>query len=155
MKAGAYMEKYVWNALLWVMFLVALWFTGNFLYQLYDYYSLGAEQNATKTEWSVKEISDERYLMEANYTFDIDGKSYAGHTLLDSPSYRNKWAAEEMIPEYTSKPWTVWYSAKDPQHSSLQKDLPVKVTVSMLLLWAVLCYFIWLRFSYITRFGKL
>lgn len=57
-------EKYVWTGLISVMLLVALWFTGNALYHLYGYLSMSSQTVVESATWSVKEISDERFLLQ-------------------------------------------------------------------------------------------
>lgn len=148
-------EKTVWNILLAAMALVTLWFTGSALYHSYKYFSLNASTQVTAFQWAAKEMSSDRFHLEVEYEFQLEGKKYYGNTVLDDPVFRNGWAAEQEIPKLASKPWTVWYSSSKPQYSTLQKYFPLKECVSSLLLWGVLLYFIWLRYYYVARFyGK-
>lgn len=149
------MERYVWNGLIAAMLLVTLWFSMKSLYHLYEYCSLNSQVVASSSQWSVREISDERYLLQADYRYEVKGVSYEGHTLLDSPTFRNRWAAEQTIPEYNSKQWQVWYSERNTEYSSLQKSFSIKEFVSAILLWGLLVYFVWLRYYYAAKFmGK-
>lgn len=146
------MERYVWNGLLIAMLLVAIWFSVKSLYHFYEYLSLSDQTYAKSTQWSVREISDERYLLEADYQYDVSGATHKGHTLLDDPSFRNRWAAEQMIPQYSAKQWDVWYASKNPEYSTLQKGFSLKESISAMLLWGVLVYFVWLRYYYAAKF---
>jgi hypothetical protein len=140
---------------LWLTFLAALalgvfWYSGNAGWKYYRYYSLTASTRPTQLSWQIGEVSDEEYPLIGSYTY-IDpatGDSKAG-SWSDRP-FRNRWAAEQALPDYGSKEWLVWFSPNS-QYSSLQKSFPIKECISAAVLWLLLLYFIWLGF-YVTRY---
>lgn len=140
-----------WQAFLVVVFSVALWHTGIALYSYYHYAHLKAKIAVTSIDWQIEEKSDENYFLKAFYQYDFRGKSFSGNTVFSEDAYRNHWAAEQAIKEFSSENWKVWFDPQDPAYSSLQKKFPFKEWVSAAILWALTLYFLWLGY-YITRF---
>lgn len=138
-------DKY-WKILLSLLTIVNIWFAGIALHQLYIYIRLNANTSTSDIQWSVKEISDERYLINGKYTFLVQNDTQTGETTLTSPYFLNQWAAEQGIIENAKhSPWKVWYSSYNPEYSSLQKNFPIKECLSSLLLFGVLLYFFGLK----------
>lgn len=140
----------------WITFLVAItltvfWFTGSSLYKYYQYANLDSSVIAKHTLWSIHHQSSDVYLLKADYSFVVDNQEYSGNSLLHDPSFRNPWAAESTMKQYTQKPWTVWYSSKNINNSSLEHKLPWKEIISAGILWVLLAYFIGLGY-YVARF---
>lgn len=144
----------IWKILFGIFILIALWFTSYALHDVYTYARLYAEAPATSVILSVKEVTDERYHLQARYTFTASNTMYSGETLLTSPPYRNGWAAKQAISEYKNHAWKVWYSPQNPQHSSLQKSFPFKECLSALILWGLLFYSIGLKKYVIRHYGS-
>jgi hypothetical protein len=145
--------NYTWNAFFLFIGAVLAWFTISTCYQLYRYAQLNEETTAKSIDWFVKEIAEDKYILDTQYTYEVDGVLYKGNTRMTSLSYRNSWAAEQAIPKMDNSQWPVSYSKSDPQHSTLQKSFPTKETLSTLLLWGLLGYFFWLR-NYVIRYEK-
>jgi hypothetical protein len=123
------------------MSIVVAWFTIVAIYQIYLYARLNGHVETKDVQWSIKEISDESYLLKAHYTFFANNKLYSGESVLLGPHFRNVYAAEKGLSENASHPWIVWFSLANPEYSSLQKNFPVKECLSSLLLWGLLIYF--------------
>lgn len=138
-------ERY-WYFFLCFLSLVTIGFAGKTLYQLYLYARLDASSTTISIEWTVKEISDERYLLDGKYTFkDTQGTIQSGESTLLDPFYLNAWAAQKAIDETKSQPRKIWYSSSNPKNSSLQKNFPLKECLSLLLLCGVVAYFFGLK----------
>lgn len=124
------------------------------LYKYYNYSNLTKQAVASSVNWSVKVdkkmwpfnvFLDDSYKIEANYAFKVEGKSFQGYTLFKE-NYLNSWAAEREIEKNQKKQWTVWYEKNNENHSTLQKNFPLKECVSAGVLWVLLLYFLWLGF---------
>jgi hypothetical protein len=140
-----------WQAFLIVIFLIVLWYTGVALYRYYTYSRLTSFTQAIQIEWTVRERASDEYVLEASYLFEANGTSQKGKMDLKHEIYRNRWAAEQMIPQYTKRNWTVWYDPSQPNHSSLQKSFPLKESISAGFLWILFFYFLWLGF-YVAKY---
>lgn len=143
-------KNWIWRAFLSVVFVVTLWYTGDAWYRYYAYSHLNAKTTADAVDWTIEKHSEDAYSLTASYRFTIGKTSYSGRTSF-AKNYRNRWAAEQAVAEYSSSPWDVWYGKENPNHSSLQKSFPVKECVSAVVLWALLLYFLWLGF-YVSKF---
>lgn len=133
-------------ALIITIGLVSLWFTGNALYMLYGYSKLNSQTPAENIEWSVKELTDEQFILEGHFDYKVDEKNYHGDTRFSGNPYRNKWGANEAIKNNQNRKWNVWYDKKDPDYSSLQKNYPYKELIYSIVLWGLVGYFIWLGY---------
>lgn len=141
----------IWLAFLACLVLIVLWFTGTAIYKIYLFERFDAYAEAQNVKWTVKEKSDEEFLLDAHYNFLVNGGEIKGDSLLTEASFWNAWAAEQMVKEYTNKKWIVWYSSKNPHYSTLQKNFPLKECISMGVLWALLFYFLWLGY-YVAKY---
>ena len=86
----------------------------------------------------------------AHYTYTANGLTHNGETEFYNQVYRNKWVAEDDLAAYPQKTWKVWYDPSHPERSTLQKNLPVKESLSTLLLLTILGYLIALG-NYVNR----
>lgn len=134
----------------WLIFLAFLvipvgWKSGEALYRLYGYYRLTGRTEGKVTQWSVEKKSDERYVLKAHYHFLIGSKEFESEDQFLNDSYLNAWAAEQAIKQKTETT-PVWYSARNPLVSSLQKKFPIKECLSAVVLWVLLLYFIGLGY---------
>ncbi len=132
----------VWLLLLAIVGASTLFYGAKTGYKLYCYYSESTYTVTQTTEWVLVERSRTRFFPRARYTYLINGVTYSGETELSSRVYRNKWAGEEDLASYPQKPWKVWYSPARPYHSTLQKNFPLKDTLSTTLLIVILGYLI-------------
>lgn len=136
----------IFMALIITIGLVSLWFTGNALYKLYGYNKLNSQILADNIQWSIKEVTDEQFIVEAHYEYKVNGKSYTGDTVFSNHPHRNKWGANEAIKDNQKGKWKVWYDKNDPDYSSLQKNYPYKELIYSVVLWGLVAYFIWLGY---------
>lgn len=144
-------KNYVWQAFLIVVFAATLWYTIVAIYSYYSYSYLKATTNPTKIDWEIVQESDEDYLTKALYHYDFKDKSYVGSTIFKHTPYRNHWAAEQAIKEFSSRQWTIWFDPFNPHKSSLEKNFPFKEVISAIFLWGLVLYFLWLGF-YVAKF---
>lgn len=137
-------SQYLGKAIVSTIALFALWFTAVAVYKYYGYSSLNSRTMANEVSWSVKEINDEKYFLEAHYRYRIEGKEYTGSSVVSDFPYRNSYAAEQAIKENDAKRWTVWYDKNDNGYSALQKNYPAKDVVYAAIMWGLALYFTWL-----------
>ncbi len=131
---------------LWLFFLSMImgavgWFTLKTLYLVYLYMSLNAEVPAENLKWGVEQLSEDQFVLRADYSFFARGKPYTGTTLFKNDIFWNPTVAEDALKVYDQKDWMVWYAKENPQYSSLQKNFPLKECISMGVLWILLLYF--------------
>lgn len=142
--------------LVWLCFLSLVtgavgWVTIKAFYLIYLYTSLNAAAPADHIDWGVQQLSEDRFAMKADYTFEARDKKYAGETLFKNDIFWNPWAAADAQTVYAQKDWTVWYSNGDPQYSSLEKNFPLKESISAGVLLILLLYFVGLGYYAATR----
>jgi hypothetical protein len=140
-----------WLIFLTTIALIVAWYCAVAFYKIYFYSKLNAETQTVSIQWGIKMLSDEQYTIQADYTFDVDGKIYQGHTNFRDEIYMNEWSAEQAILKDKKKLWKVWYQAGYFDHSTLQKKFPTKECYSAGVMLALLLYFVWLGF-YVTRY---
>lgn len=136
-------QNYIPMALLVTITLISFWFTGSAACKYYHYNKLNTRTYTTDISWSVIEVNDERFLLNAHYHYTLAGKTYEGHTTFSHLPYRNKEGADHAIKEYDAKRWPVWYDKMDNGHSSLEKRHPTKEVVYAVIMWGLVVYFIW------------
>ncbi len=143
----------IWLGFLVVMSLTVLWFTWGAAVKLYNYIQYQERTSAQNVRWSMIRYGDNDYQLRAKYSFRHEGNRHNGEIVIDRPIYQNPWAAEQAVTMNTAKPWNVWYSGKNPKHSTIIKKFPMKETISTAILWGLLAYFVWLG-VYVTRFRR-
>lgn len=139
------LPRYIWVVVFAPFVLAALWFSWVAGRELYTYSVLTTHVKAQNVNWSVVELSDERYVLRADYLFRVDGDEHTGFTVFERMPYRNAWAANKAISGHSDKQWEVWYSPRNLLYSSLQKNFPFKECISAGILWGLLIYFIGLK----------
>lgn len=137
-------KNQMWLAVLAVFALIALWFSATTGYELYWHASMMSKASPKGIQWKVYEKSRDRYALTAVYDFDVRGNIFEGKTSFQQLAFRNQAAAEQAISQYAQKPWTIWYAALSPQHSTIQKAFPLKSCIYTAILWGLFLYFIWL-----------
>lgn len=141
----------------WWLFLVCIasvvcWKSGVALYRLYGYYRLTAHAEASLSDWSVVKLAEDSYVLKTRYRFQSGQRVFSADYLYYDSPYLNAWGAEKAIGKAPSK-GEVWYSARNPLVSTLQKNYPLKECLSAAALWALLLYFIWLGY-YVASYGS-
>lgn len=144
-------KNFIWQAFLLIIFLTTLWYTVVAGFRYYAYVRLTQQTALEDIEWHIEEVSEEDYVLTANYKFKIDSQSFSGSTSWTKMPYRNRYSADRAKEERAAQEWRVWFDPSSPEHSSLQKDFPLKESVSATFLWGLLLYFLWLGF-YVARF---
>lgn len=134
----------VWLAFLSFLGAIVLWFMILAARDVYTYLSLSAHTQALEMVWSVEQRASDKFVLAAKYLYAVDGLTLASEDSFATPFFLNPWSAEKALLEFSSKKWMVWYSPRNPLHTSLQKHFPWKSTISAGLLLAVLGYFFWL-----------
>jgi hypothetical protein len=132
--------------IVWLCFLSLVtgavgWVTLKTFYLIYLYVSLDAQAPAENMKWVVERLQEDKYVMKADYTFKAKHKEYQGETLFLNDTFRNPWAGEDAMKVYSSKDWAAYYSSFNPQNSSLQRNFPLKESISSGVLWILLLYF--------------
>ena len=134
-------KNYVWLCFLSLITGAVGWYILKTLYAIYLYTLLTAQAPIEQISWGVEQIKEDQYVIRANYTFIVKNKEFEGKTLFTNDIHLNPDSAEASIKVYSSENWPVWFSSRDPRNSSLQKNFPLKESVSAGILWAILLYF--------------
>ena len=145
-------NRYWWIFLACVAAAVC-WKSGVALYRLYGYYRLSAHAEATLSNWAVVQVSEESYVLKTHYRFQVKQKDFENDYLFFDRPYLNAWGAEQEIKRGRPDKAEVWYAPSDPLVSSLQKNFPFKECLSVVALWALFLYFIWLG-KYVASYGS-
>lgn len=138
-------KNILWRAFIAFIFIATLWYTVIAVYRYHNYKSLNAQVDVTAIQWHAIEESPESFTIQANYRYTFNGNTYTGSSAWDSV-YRNDWAAQEDIADFSKKRWKVWIDPGNPDHSSLQKKFPLKECISSVVLWGIFLYFLSLGF---------
>lgn len=139
-------KNQIWLFLLIAVGIATAWYSGKAVYHLYSYYRLQNHTEATVTDWKVKEIKSDAFVLEATYFFRLKGEEILATDFLIDPIFRNHYAAEQSIPKFAKKSWIVWFDPTNPHYSSLQKKFPTKECWSAGMMLALATYFTWLGF---------
>lgn len=132
----------LWLIFLGLIFIVTLFYTATTTQSAYDYLQLNMQTPSLKTEWKVKKLKSDLFILVASYHYQVQDKSYQGKTIFNQNRHRNSWAAEQKLAEFSNKQFSVWYNSKKPTRSTLQKVFPTKKVISTVILWALLLYFL-------------
>src|SRR3569833_2367409 len=106
--------------------LMAAFFLATASYELWNYFQLKQKTIAVVYHWKVLKKSSSQYAIRASYTFEIQGKTYANKTMFGKPYHLNRLSAESQVKRLQKQPFTVKKQTKNPDHSSLSKELPLK-----------------------------
>lgn len=143
--------KRIWQVFFIISCGVVLWFLFQFSVKIVPYLKLAHMTDAHIESFVVKEITNEKYAVQALYQYQVNGKDYKKEYTFISPVFLNRFAAQSHIDKYwITNEWRVWYNYKNPEYASLQKLFPFKFLFNTCLSMGVLFYFVWLR-SYITK----
>lgn len=144
-------KNFIWLCFLSLIMGAVGWFTLKTLYAVYLYMSLDAATPVESIKWQVDRLNEDRFAVKAEYMFRVKAQTYQGDTTFKNDIYWNPWTAEDALKVYSQKEWTVWYSSRDPHYSSLQKNFPLKESISAIILWVVFMYFLGLGYYVATR----
>ncbi len=135
----------LWIALLVLSGIIASWFLGRGVSAWWDFASLNVQIPAQILSWEVKEVKTSEYVLLAHYRYSVDGQDYIGRTQFRSNMYLNPYSAEHQVKHWKDKNWVVWCSKKSPELSSLERSLPKKESLEVILTTGVFCYFFFAR----------
>jgi hypothetical protein len=135
----------IWVVLLMISGLIALWFSGKALTEMWVYSRLDSATAAKTIRWDVREMGSSRFQIEATFYYEVKGLELENTTLFASHQYLNRYAAEQEIKGSADKAWNVWYQKNNPSFSSLEKEFPVKKSLHALLTIGVFVYFFFAR----------
>ena len=124
---------------------IACWFISQAVKGSFTYIQLNTQTPAEHLKWEIKMLSASHYKLSANYRYSVDGQEFNGQTTFSSPAYLNYYAAENDLKTKQNNAYTVWFHAKDPTISSLQKRFPKKESTNALLTLGVFIYFYFVR----------
>ena len=131
----------LWITLLAVSGATALWLSSLAVFHCWQYFRLNAHAEVESIAWTIRELSPSSYAFEAQYGYTISGRNYFGRSVLKTPTFPNRFAAESYENTLLKKRATVWFEEKDPSCSSLEKVFPKKSLIHSLLTLAVFVYF--------------
>jgi len=138
------MSKALWTILLIVSGALALWRGTEGVIDLYGYLRLGEEVEAEVTHWEMVPKGSKTAL-EATYSYEYQGKTYEGKTLLSKPYYLNKKAANEAIESGKGMAWIASIDATKPQVSSIDNRFPFTSVFYGVCLVGIFLYFLFLK----------
>jgi hypothetical protein len=137
--------KRFWQVLLILTSLLSVFFIGKMAREMVAYFSLDQQGKALAVKWEVVEKSPSAFALAASYHFLDGDRLFEGFTEFPKPYCLNRLAAENVIREFASKEWNVFYKSSDAAFSSLQKMFPFKVVFQAILTLGVLVYFLVLK----------
>lgn len=143
----------IWIAFLTLITFAVIWFTWGTANKLKDYLTYTASSDILDINWKIHKINEEKYDLEAVYSYKIDDKIYQNKIIINQEIYQNPWAAEQAVTQQVAKKWKAWYDPNSPTHSTIVKTFPMKELISTAVLLGLWLYFIWLGF-YVTRFYR-
>ena len=120
---------------------IALHFAIQFGKGYFDYLALQKTAKPHISQWEVVQIKD-RFALKASYNFTAQEKNWQGLFTLSPPYYLNEPAAISDLKSKAKDSWVVWYSARNPQISALEKKFPLSLLMRTLICCGVLVYFI-------------
>lgn len=130
---------------------LVIWFSAQFTIRIYPYLSLSSQTSGIVENFFVQDAQKDKFGVVAKYRYYVGGKEFIAEKLFTTPIFLNRYAAESHIEKHwKDKNWTVWYSAKHPEKSSLQRLFPFKTFFNLCLSLGVVLYFFGLK-SYVSR----
>jgi hypothetical protein len=132
----------------WLLFLTLIGlatagYTVHTLVKIRHFQRLDLRRPLQSVSWSVSPLSDEDFVITADYNYLLNETIYNGHATWDE-HYLNPGAAEEKILKLSGRSQWVWIDSRNPENSALQKQFPIKQCISALFLWALFAYFLYM-----------
>jgi hypothetical protein len=140
--------KFNGSLLIWLSGLMMGGFLVSASMDIWRYLRLEERVPASVEKWKIIEKSSSQFALRASYTFEYQGKVHQGKTTFSKPYHLNRPSAVKQIHSLNQKPWTVWVHPGYPDHSSLEKNFPLKKSLYSLMTLAIYFYFIYLRLRY-------
>ncbi len=133
-------KNLIWIIFLLIIFFMAVWFIFSAAFAITDYYQYSIQVPTKIEKLEVKEIKADQFAVLADFSYEYEGKTYRGSGKVGS-YYPNPWAADKAQKQYASMQWPAWIKSKHPEKAVLEKNFPVKRTVSAAILLCLLIYF--------------
>ncbi len=112
------------------------------------FFSQGAYNRQTVAkiqEFKIIKIGADRFGVEALYSYKVDGQKYDSFYTFQKPLFLNEFSASDNLKYWDMKEMKVWYKAKKPSQSILQKVFPLKELVYLVVIVSLNLYFFFLR----------
>ncbi len=119
---------------------VAVYFGGKFAWELYRYATLSSSAPAHISRWDVEEDGS-RFAVQAMYTYSWEGKILSATSRLNNTLFLNDATALASIREQAKQQWTVYFDAKHPQRSTLDRSFPGNLAIRLIISILVSGYF--------------
>lgn len=140
----------LWKLCTLLGLLILLGYLSFFLIKVYRYSLLSKESVAKINFFYVAKLSEDKYAIGANYSYQIHGKTYTNDYSFDKPYFMNEFSAEKNLKHWDMKEMRLWYCKKHPENSSLQKNFPFKNLIYLFVILFINLYFAYLRW-YVTK----
>jgi hypothetical protein len=124
--------------------LLALYFSYQSSKELYAYLPLQAKAPARVLQWEIEDVKG-KFALQAAYSFEAQGKIWENSFRLLKPYYWNEPAAISSMKRLAKEEWSAWYDPKNPDHSALEKSLPIGLLFRTMICYGVLIYFFYLQ----------
>lgn len=145
MKFGS---KHIWSALQLLTGVICIWVGAKFTAEVLRYLTFPYQSKAQVVDWGVLEFEHDKFKICVTYEFEVGKENYTSQHLFEAPVFRNRYAAEQKIHDWSEQEWNVWYRNSEQPKSTLVKTFPFKTLVHLVLSVGVLLYFSWLRGYY-------
>ncbi len=148
---GSFKQDYFWIGMVLFSGLVFAFFSFKSFLALVDYYALDKKSEASVSSWEIREIKNYYYLA-AHYHYKTEKGEKKGEELFLTKQFLNYPAALTTLKEWAKKEWPVWYVSKNPEKSTLCKQINLKNLIYSLLSLAVFLYFLILKYK-VKKYG--
>ena len=126
--------------LLGFAWLISIFFLGKTFFEAKNFHKFDKKIEAKVIRWEIDKGKKGKFKISAIYEYDIEGKKINGKTIFNK-NFNNYPSAFSELNHLAKKKWKVWYSSKDDNISSLEKNFPTKHCVYSIISIAVLLYF--------------
>ena len=130
-------KNFFWLFWLGSLCIVSCVFSFYALKALYIHFSLDNQTMTKEISWIKKENWLGRWRIIADYSYEVDSKTFHQKSSLQGSQFLNEKCAEKAIEEKRQRQEKIWYSRESPNISSLEKKFPynlvVRATISVLI----------------------
>ncbi|MFC2049499.1 hypothetical protein ACFLR2_02350 [Chlamydiota bacterium] len=133
-------RKAVWFSFICVLLALAIWFIVTAGLEVYRYTQLKVQTEVQVDQWSVQEIKSDQFAVVAHYLYTYQEKNYVGQGRVGG-IYPNPWAAQEAKSRFSKQKWSVWLNPARPEKSFIEKQFPIKKSLSAAVLIGLVIYF--------------
>ncbi len=137
--------KKIWKGLFFLLLLCALFIGVQLGRELKKFFILRAKTKVELDSWKAVEVEPDHFSPAVSYQFAVGDQTFSGEYFFERTVFPNEAACLAKVERFEKLPWDVYFSPGNPEVASLQKNFPFKKSVHMLLVLAVLGYFVWFR----------